>query len=177
MVIKPSRLHEFDGYAAQLFAHKAIYAAIESKTSVPWQLTAVLHLRESNANLGTYLGNGQSLKRKTTEVPENRGPFLGPNAFIDGAIDALRIDGLSSVKDLNIIEKQLFYTEQFNGWGSANKGVPSSYVWGGTSIQRPGKWVADHVWNGSVWDTQPGTAPILARLAALDHSIRWVRET
>jgi len=174
MVIKPERLHEFDGLAARLFAHKAVYSAIEAKTGVPWHLIAVLHLRESNANFGTYLGNGQTLKRKTTIVPRGRGPFLGPNAFVDGALDALRIDGLSSIIDWRL-EKELYNCEIFNGTGYDPK--PSPYVWGGTNIQLQGKYIRDHVFDPHVWDPQPGCAPILARLAAIDHSIKWVRET
>ncbi len=173
MVIKPNRQAEFDLYAAQLLAHKSIYQAIEAKTGVPWWLVAVLHLRESNANFGTYLGNGQTLKRRTTIVPKGRGPFA---TFEDGAIDALKLDGLTDVKDWRL-EKALFWTETFNGWGYSNKGLPSPYVFGGTNIQRPGKYVADGKWNGRVWDTQPGTAPLIATLAKLDHTISFIRET
>lgn len=184
MTINSDRQNEFNRDAAQLFAHKAIYQAIEAKTGVPWWLIAVIHLRESSStfkgepsyNFNTYLGNGQPLKRRTTIVPKGRGPFLGPNAFFDGAVDALRIEGMTDVKDWRL-EKALYWTETFNGWGSAIKGIPSSYVWGGTNVQRPGKWVADHVWSGKVWDTQPGTAPIIASLAKLDHTIQFTRET
>ena len=176
MIIKANRVVEFDRTAARLLAHKDIYQLIEKKTGVPWTLIALTHLRESNNNFGTYLGNGQTLKRKTTIVPIGRGPFLGPNAFIDGAIDALKIDGLSSIKDWRL-EKELYYCEIFNGAGYDGKGLPSPYLWGGTNIQKAGKYTSDHVFNPNVWDTQPGCAPILARLAELDHSIKWVRET
>jgi len=176
MVIKANRVAEFDHTAARLLAHKDIYQLIEKKTGVPWTLIALTHLRESNNDFGTYLGNGQSLKRKTTIVPKRRGPFLGPNAFVDGAIDALKIDGLSSVRDWRL-EKELYELEIVNGTGYDGRGLPSPYLWGGTNIQRAGKYTADHVFNAGVWDTQPGCAPTLARLAVLDHSIRWVRET
>jgi lysozyme family protein len=173
MVIKHGRIAEFNRLAAQLYVHKARYQAIEAATGVPWHLVAVLHLRESGADFGTYLGNGQSLRRRTTIVPKGRGPF---DTFEAGAIDALKLDGLTSVKDWRL-EKELYYCETFNGGGYDARGLPSPYLWGGTSIQRPGKYTSDHGWDGKIWDTQPGCAPILSRLAAIDHSIRWIRET
>ncbi len=173
MVIKPSRFAEFERYAAQLLAHKARYQIIEAGTGVPWHLIAILHLRESNANFDTYLGNGQSLHRRTTIVPKGRGPFA---SFEDGAVDALKMDGLTSVKDWRL-EKELYYCEIFNGAGYDARGLPSPYVWGGTSVQRPGKYVSDGKFNPSVWDPQPGCAPILATLAKLDPSIEWTRES
>jgi lysozyme family protein len=184
MKIKASREAEFNGYAKQLLEHKAKYQEIESLTGVPWHLSAVIHLRESEAtvkgeasyNFNTYLGNGQPLKRRTTLVPKNRGPFLGPNAFVDGAVDALKQDDLTNVKDWRL-EKELYNTEIFNGTGYDGKGLPSPYVWGGTNIQQPGKYVADGKFNRKVWDTQPGTAPILFTLAKLDPTIQFVRET
>lgn len=163
MKIDPSREIEFDRLAEKLFANRERYGAIEAKSGVPWPLIAVLHLRESSCDFGTYLGNGQSLKRKTTIVPRGRGPFT---SFEEGALDALRIDGLSAVKDWRL-EKMLFFAEAFNGGGYALRGLPSPYVWGGTNIQQPGKFVRDGKFNPRVMDTQPGCAPILATLFAL----------
>ncbi len=176
MVIKPSRVHEFERDAAQLLAHKARYQYIEAKTGVPWHLIAILHMRESTADFDTYLGNGQSLHQRTTIVPKGRGPFTGPQAFENGAVDALRIDGLTSVRDWRL-EKELYYCEIFNGGGYDARGLPSPYVWGGSSVQRPGKYTSDHGWNARVWDAQPGCAPILATMAKHDPSIKFVRES
>ena len=176
MEIKPNRVTEFEHIAKVALDHKQIYAAIEQMTGVRWYHIAVLHRRESDANFGTYLGNGQSLAHRTTIVPKGRGPFTGPNAFTDGAIDALKIDGLTSVQDWRL-EKILYYCELFNGAGYDEKGLPSPYLWGGTTVQKPGKYVADRVFNAHVWDPQPGCAPILAALAKLDPTITFTRET
>ncbi len=181
MAIKPSRLAEFEHVAAQLLANKARYQAIEAKTGVPWHLIAIIHFRESSPtfkgepsyNFNTYLGNGQSWHRRTTIVPRGRGPFA---SFEDGAVDALKIDGLTSIKDWRL-EKELYYCEIFNGAGYDARGLPSPYVWGGTSVQRPGKYVSDGRFNSSVWDTQPGCAPILATMAKHDPSIQLERES
>src|SRR5580765_8865208 len=173
MVIKPARVHEFAGLAAFAIAHKQIYADIEAKTRVPWPLIAVLHRRESDADFHTYLGNGDSLARRTIHVPRGRGPFP---TFQAGAIDALHLDGLDAVVPPWPIEKILWWCETFNGWGYAAHGKSSPYVWGGSNQQQSGKYIRDGVWSNSAWDGQPGCAPILAQIAALEPSVKFVRE-
>lgn len=160
MRINASRVSEFNAIADRLLKNKTRYQSVEFRTDVPWWLIAVLHLRESDANFGTYLGNGQSLNRKTTIIPKGRGPFSSWEA---GALDALHYDNLDDVKDWRL-EKALWYAERFNGMGYENRGLPSPYVWGGTNQQRAGKFVADGKWNGKVWDVQPGVAPIIKLL-------------
>lgn len=173
MTINKSRVAEFHTMASKILTNKPRYEAIEARTGVPWYHIGVLHMRESNCNFDTYLGNGQSLHRPTTIVPKGRGPFA---TFEDGAVDALKIDGLSSVKDWRL-EKTLYYCETFNGAGYDAKGLPSPYVWGGTNIQKPGKYVSDGKFNPNVWDSQPGCAPILKVLSELDPSIQFIRES
>lgn len=176
MEIKANRVAEFNKIANTILVHKDRYVGIEKLTGVPWHLIALLHMRESSFNFNTYLGNGQTLSRPTTIVPAHRGPFLGPDAFEKGAVDALRIDGLSSIIDWRL-EKELYEMEIFNGTGYDGKGLPSPYVFGGTNIQHPGKYVADHVFDPHVWDPQPGCAPILATLAKFDSTIKFIRES
>lgn len=182
MTIKPSREAEFTRYAHKLLDSKPRYQLIETRTAVPgstarrgvpWYLIALLHLRESDADFRTYLGNGDPLNRPTTHVPEGRGPFA---TFEDGAVDALRLDGLASVPDWRL-EKVLYYAEAFNGTGYHNRGLPSPYIWGGSNIQRPGKYVADGKFSPTTWDTQPGVAPILKIMMQLDSTINPIRET
>jgi lysozyme family protein len=173
MTINPSRQKEFDKLAQSAIDHKPRYQAIEAKTGVPWPLIAVLHRRESDADFNTYLGNGDPLNRRTTHVPAGRGPFA---SFEDGAVDALHLDGLDKIMDWRL-EKMLFYCEVFNGAGYSNRGLPSPYVWGGTNIQKPGKYVADGQWSSTTMDGQPGCAPILATIAKLDPSVKFTRES
>jgi lysozyme family protein len=183
MRIVAARRAEFERYANQLLEHKPRYVEIEEGTAhdgvgpegqgVPWFMIAVLHLRESNADFKTYLGNGEPLTRVTRLVPKGRGPFA---SFYDGAMDALRIDGLSNVLDWRL-EKILYYCELYNGAGYNQRGLPSPYIWGGTNQQKPGKYIADGRWSGTVMDKQPGCAPIIFTLAALDKSIVFTRET
>lgn len=176
MRVNASRQLMFDRVAGFAVNNSDRYKAISKATGVPWPLIAVLHRRESDADFGTYLGNGQRLDRRTTIVPKGRGPF---KTFEAGAIDALNIDGLSKVKDWRL-EKMLYFCETFNGWGYAYHGLPSPYVWGGTNIQRPGKYVSDGHWNRHVMDVQPGCAPILAAIKKIAHEGDggyWMRES
>jgi lysozyme family protein len=176
MTINSGRLAEFEADAKYAILHKAVYQELESKTRVPWTMIAVIHRREGNGDFGTYLGNGQSLGRRTTEVPAGRGPFGGQNAFVDGGVDAINVEGWGAISDWRL-EKQLYYCMLFNGAGYELRGLPSPYVWGGTNVQKPGKFVADFVFNASVMDSQPGCAPMLATIAKLDPTITFTRES
>ena len=176
MTINHDRRAEFASEAKFAADHKGIYQSISALTGVPWELIAVLHRRESSANFNTYLGNGQPLIHRTTIVPKGRGPFLGAHAFIDGAVDALKLDGLADVKDWRL-EKELYWCEVFNGGGYAARGLPSPYIWGGTNVQKPGKYVRDGEFAPSIMDIQPGCAPLLASIAQIDQTVSLRRET
>ena len=192
--IKVDRKSEIEKYARKGIANKQKYIEVEKVTRVPWPLVVVNHIRESDADFNTYLGNGERLDRKTTIVPEGRGPFCSSlpapfDAFIKGAIDAYAIDGLSAVQQTNDqwilgqewgswpVEKMLYYCEKFNGWGYYIHGIRSPYVWGGTIVQERGKFAPDGKFNPEMWDTQPGCAPILWMIGFLDPSVHFTRET
>jgi hypothetical protein len=67
------------------------------------------------------------------------------------------------------LEKMIFYCEKYNGTGYHSKGLPSPYCWAGTTIQEPGKYVADGKFDPNAWDQQPGCCGILY---AIHGSIR-----
>lgn len=191
MITNASRRSEVERAANYAYDNKDIYQRIEFETGVPWPMAAIDHKRESglqdrfgNPTFNTYLGNGQPLWEKTTIVPIGRGPFIRKGAaanefieaFIVGAKDAYAIDHLDSVKDWRL-EKILYYCELFNGAGYAARGLPSPYLWGGTNIQKPGKYIADHKWSANAVDKQLGVAPILYCIAKIDNTIHYVRES
>jgi lysozyme family protein len=175
--IRPERADQVNQVANRLLKGKSIYQQIEAKTGVPQWFAALCHYRESNCDFGTYLGNGQSLNQVTTIVPKGRGPFTGPDAFVNGAIDALRLEGFVGSSDWSIA-RTLFRLEGFNGFGYHSKGVNSPYLYGGSTLYGPlearaGKFVRDHVFDPNTVDTQLGTAVILQALIALDPSIKF----
>jgi lysozyme family protein len=195
MVINPNRVAEFERAAKYAIANKAIYQRVEIATGTPWPLTACAHKRESDAQdkqgnplFTSYVGNGQPLWIRTTIVPEDRGPFITKEkamndhealllAFIAGCKDAYQIDGLIKVVPPWPLEKYLFHLERLNGIGYHNKGMPAPYIWGGTNIQQPGKYVRDHVFDATVMDTQLGCAGMLYMIAKFDTTFRFTRET
>lgn len=177
LTIRPERRDQARKEANLLLKGKNIYLQIETKTNVPWAFIGLCHYRESHFDFDTYLGNGQSLERRTTIVPKGRGPFTGPNAFVDGAIDALRIEQFLGAKDWSI-PRILFRLEGFNGYGYRKFGVNSPYLWGGSTLYGPpeakaGKYVRDGVFDPNVVDTQLGTAVLLKVLMGLDPSIKF----
>jgi lysozyme family protein/peptidoglycan hydrolase-like protein with peptidoglycan-binding domain len=177
MEIRPGSAGQAKKEAARLQKNKSIYQQIETITRVPWYFIGLCHDRESGFDLNTYLGNGQALSRVTTIVPKGRGPFLGPNAFVDGAVDALRIQGFVGATDWSIA-RTLFRLEGFNGYGYHSRGVNSPYLWSGSTVygppeQKAGKFVADGVFDPNKVDPQLGVAVILKELMALDDSISF----
>lgn len=169
---KPARASEVASTARRLFINKARYVAIETKTHVPWWLIAVLHERESGARFDRQLAQGDPLNRRSTNEPIS-GPFA---SFEESAVWALHHDHLDTVVDWRI-EKALYWGEAWNGWGYVSHGIPSPYLWGATTVQKPGKYVSDGVWSSTAVDQQLGIVPMIRALAALDKSIMFVRET
>jgi lysozyme family protein len=158
-----------------LLLGKATYQQIQAVTNVPWPFIGLCHYRESDFDFDTYLGNGQSLARVTTIGPKGRGPFTGPNAFVDGAVDALRLQGLLGASDWSV-PRMLYRLEGFNGFGYHGKGANSPYLYGGSNRYgspeaRGGKYVRDGVFDPNVVDTQLGIAVILKALRELDSTI------
>lgn len=173
MIMNSDRVREFTADAQFALDHKATYQLIAAQAGqVTWAQIAIIHRREADADFNCYLGNGQSLHRVTTEVPRGRGPFA---TFTSGALDALRVDGLTSIIDWRL-EKVLYFWEVFNGGGYSRRGLPSPYIFGGTNIQRRGKFVADDDFDATVWDSQPGCAPMLAMIMHLDPTVTFARE-
>jgi lysozyme family protein/peptidoglycan hydrolase-like protein with peptidoglycan-binding domain len=177
MEIRPGSAGQAKQEAARLLKNKSTYQEIQRITNVPWYFIGLCHDRESRFDLTTYLGNGQPLNRVTTIVPKGRGPFLGPNAFVDGAVDALRIQGFVGARDWSVA-RTLFRLEGFNGYGYHSRGVNSPYLWSGSTVygppeERAGKFVADGVFDPNKVDPQLGVAVILKELMGLDPSVTF----
>ena len=171
---RANRTGEVAGVAKRLFSNKARYVNIEKKTKVPWWVIAALHERESGGRFDRQLAQGDPLNRRSTNEPIS-GPFA---TFEDSAVWALHHDGLDKVIDWRI-EKALYYAEGYNGWGYAmyHPNTPSPYIWGASTVQKPGKYVADGVWSSTKMDEQVGVAVMWKALADFDKTIKFVRET
>lgn len=160
-------------------AAKARYKTVEDKTGVPWFVVGCLHMRESDANFNTWLHNGDPMHRngvavQTVNVPAHRPP--NPNvSWEEGADDALvTCENLNEIKDWGP-EHVAYAAEKFNGFGyrSPARNIPSPYLWGGTSVQKPGKFVRDGVYDSSVMDPQIGAMATLKQIMLLDPTAKF----
>lgn len=165
--------------AKQVIAAKSRYQRVEKTTGVPWFAIGCLHMRESNGNFNTWLHNGDPMRRngvpvRTVHVPPNRPP--NPDvSWEEGAYDALvNVEHLDQIKDWGP-EHVAYAAEKFNGWGYRNptRNIPSPYLWGGTSVQKRGKFVRDGVYDANAWDPQIGAMAVLKQIMELDASARF----
>lgn len=154
-------------FADKITANSGPYKQVEKLTGVPWQLVAVIHVREAGLqDVGVWKGvlhNGERIigtGRKTTLVPSGRGPF---STWVDAAVDALKQKGFDKIKYWSV-SRMLWALEPFNGYGYRNKGLRSPYLWASTNHQQRGKYVSDGVFDSSVMDTQMGCAAMLKYL-------------
>lgn len=167
LAIDADKVSAFDQAAHTIIAGRSRYAAISTKTGVPWAVIGLAHYRESSCNFRTHLHNGDSLSAKTHHDPAGRPPGNPPFDFDYSACDALHIDKLDSYT-WDSVERVAYALETFNGWGYANHGIPSAYLWAGTNQYRGGKYVADNVLDLHAVDRQLGVMGILKRIAALE---------
>ncbi len=185
MRVDPSRAAALDRTSRRLCAPaaKARYQAISLAvwgTPERWWFVAVVHEREAGQDFTKQLGQGDPLGRTSIHEPAGRGPFFDhpgdppwQDAFYRGALDAL-IDCAPHAAKWNDWSSGgvLTLLEEYNGLGYAARGVPSAYVWSGSDQYVSGKFVADHVYRASAVDVQEGCAPLLARMALVDSSVR-----
>jgi lysozyme family protein len=143
-----------------------VYKRVEAATGVPWLVVGLLHLREAGPqDVGKWKGilhNGQAIVgtgRKSTIVPKGVGPFA---TWHEAAVDAIKREGLDKLdwsKDGPALTA--YVSETFNGFGYRQHGIPSPYLWGGSTVQKRGKYVADGKYDASTMDPQIGTMTLL----------------
>lgn len=166
----PSRANEIDQVARKLLTFKARYEAVQKTTGVPAVWLATVFEREASSNFNLYFGNGDSLSRVTTHVPKGRGPFFGPDAWVNGTLDALRIDHIGAMTSW----PQFCYSgEIWNGLGPRHHGIHTGYLWGGMTPYTGGKYVRDGVWDPRYYDEQLGIVPVALRMIELDASLKF----
>lgn len=178
-----TKVKEASDQAHRIFRDKARYQAVEKTTSVPWFVIGCLHMRESNADFNRWLHNGDPMRNKqgrpikTVHVPPGRPP--NPDVtWEQGAYDALvTVQHLDRIKEWGP-DHVAYALEDFNGWGYRHpkRNIPSPYLWGGTSVQKRGKFIRDGEYDANTMDTQLGGMAVLKQLLLLyPHDVRWTR--
>lgn len=179
--MKVLKVNEANSQARRIItpAAKSIYKAVEVTTGVPWFVIGCLHMRESNGRFDTWLHNGDPMRRngvpvRTVNVPAHRPP--DPNvSWETGAYDALVVcEHLDLIKDWGP-EHVAYAAEKFNGFGyrHPSRNIPSPYLWGGTSVQKRGKFVRDGFYDPNVMDSQLGAMAVLKQIMELDPDARF----
>ncbi|CAK0748056.1 hypothetical protein WCLP8_1870005 [uncultured Gammaproteobacteria bacterium] len=168
---------QIDSAIKTVLAGKVRYQAVEAKTGVPWWVVGILHLMECNSKFTLHIHNGDPLTARTVKVPAGR-PAAGqpPFTWEFSAEDAMvwKQWDLKNVRRLEdgtpdwTLPTTLWRMEAWNGFGYRNKGVRTPYLWAGSNLEQPGRYVADGVWDATKWSGQIGAAAVIKVLAARD---------
>jgi len=149
--------------------HWRRYRLVAAATAVPAHVVAILHTLEAGGNFACHLHNGDPLTARTVRVPAGR-PVVGepPFPWETSAVDALTLRRLTRWTDWSI-PGLAYVLEGYNGGGYRrfHPDVHSPYLWGGTTVYRAGKYVADGAWSSEAVSRQLGGMAILARLIAV----------
>jgi lysozyme family protein len=169
MAVAHDKIPIIDRIATKRIAGKARYMSVALKTGVPWAAIALIHQMECGGDWLANIAQGDPWNEVSTHEPKGRGPF---NSWEDAAIDALAIDGTSSIRSWSI-ERLCYELEKYNGFGSRNKGIHTPYLWSYSNHYTRGKYIADHLWDPNAVSQQVGAMPLLSRMMALDPSISF----
>ena len=149
--------------------YKAIATTFQNTNSkaalMPWWFIACIHSHESGSSFSRHLHNGDPLTDYTKQVPAGR-PQVGhgpPFTFEESAIDALTYEGFGKVLTWDFFHI-LYLLEKYNGFGYANRGINTPYIWSGTNHYTKGKFVKDGVFDANFVSKQVGIAIFLERM-------------
>lgn len=175
-VVRDSYKARVDAAARKIVGKRARYEAVARAAggSIPWGFIGALHYRESSNSFAGVLHNGEKIigtGRKTRLVPAGRGPFA---TWEDAAVDALRLKKLHLWSDWSW-EGMAFKAMEFNGMGYWQMGLPSPYLYSGTTVYARGKFYADHKYSPNIVDAQLGVIPIMQRVRELTE-IRMITQ-
>lgn len=178
MVIKPSWKPIVDSAAKKILANKVKYKEVEDATGVPWNVIGVIHWLECGGSFNGHLHNGDSLKKKTWQVPRGRPLTKGSNSdgsytWVESAIDAVEYDGLTKNTDWSDA-RVAFLLEKYNGWGYRKPGINSPYLWSGSNHYTRGKYIADGKYDSGAISQQTGAVLLYRRIRDLEDPSPWV---
>lgn len=167
-------------YVSKYKANKHIYEQISALTpnKIPPKVIAVIHMKESSMDFDTHLHNGDSLSRRTVQVPKGMPKAPPANGkrytFIESALDALKHDGFFNVTDWSIGNTH-FMLEKYNGsgyrTGAGRNTIPrnaSPYTYSGTQFYISGQYVKDGKFSPTAKAKNLGCMAFLKALDAIE---------
>lgn len=164
-IIKAEKYSFLDSAIDKILAGRNKYETVSGKTGVPWYFIGIVHTMEGGGKFNTHLHNGDSLSKRTIQVPKGR-PLTGepPFTWEDSACDALLLRKLNKIPNWTLPET-LYQFEGYNGFGYRLKGIYSPYLWSYTNHYTKGKYTADGIYDPNAISKQAGTAALLRRMA------------
>jgi len=175
LVIMPEHAATVEADARKVVEHKDAYQAVEAATGVPWWVVGIIDMMEGGGGADTNPCNGQTLKRRTTNVPEGRppAPLEPPFTFQQAAVDAMTYMGFDKIKTWTIDVVSWVFEKQ-NGFGYRRyHHMRSPYLYGFSNLEQPGRYVTDHNFDPAAPNRQAGALAILKAITALDPSIKF----
>lgn len=163
-IIKEAKYPEIDRITAKMFLNKTRYQSVGDPLNIPWYVIAIIHCMEGSLRFDTHLHNGDSLNKRTVQVPAGR-PKTGnpPFTWEESAKDALIYDKLNLWTDWGIAGI-LYRLELYNGLGYYRQGINSPYLWSYSNHYTKGKYVQDGKYDPTAISKQCGAAVLLRRL-------------
>ena len=165
--ISQERQADVENILARALQNRERYEAVGDDTGVPWYVIAVIHSLESSQNFTKHLHNGDSLQKRTVQVPAGRPKYGNPPfTWEESAIDALTMRKLGQVTDWTV-PGMLFQLEGYNGFGYRirNTGIFTPYLWSFSNHYTKGKFTSDGVFSPTAVSKQCGAAVLLRRLS------------
>jgi lysozyme family protein len=169
MEVTPTILPKAKVIADKIKENESRYQEISNALGglIPYYFIGIIHNMECGLDFGQHLHNGDSLKRRTVQVPQGR-PIDPPKSssgysFLESAIDALKMKGYDKKESWELPEI-LYRLEAYNGWGYYYKDINSPYLWAGTNLYTKGKYVSDGVFDENAVSKQIGSAVIISLL-------------
>lgn len=166
-VVSPEKASEVGWYTSKILDadRRKAYEQVTEETCVPWYFVGIIHGMECGFDLRAHLHNGDSLKRKTVQVPAGRpDPWNPPSDWVTSAVDAMRYDKFHEKADWDLA-KVLYRWEAYNGWRSrVLYNINTPYLWSYSNHYTKGKFVADGVWDATAVSKQCGAAVMLKAL-------------
>lgn len=164
--VLPHRVKAVSMVVDRIVTHKSRYKAVGNVTGVPWFIISGLHNMEASGSFAKHLHEGSSLQWRTRWIPKGR-PKTGtpPFTWEYSAIDAMIYDSMGA-KNWRALGSMLTAVENYNGSGYRrfHPSTPSPYLWAFSSVEKPGKYVADGKWSSTARSGQVGVVPILKEL-------------
>jgi lysozyme family protein len=165
--IKADKRSEVMWYVSKITdpTRRKAYEQVFDETCVPWYFVAIIHGMECGFDMQSHLHNGDSLKKKTVQVPKGRpAQWLPPSDWVSSAVDALRYDKLDEKPEWTLAH-MLYRWEAYNGWRSRLLyKINTPYLWSFSNHYSKGKFVADNVWDANAVSKQCGAAVMLKGL-------------